>query len=78
MNRTRRLELIDKKEFAKETLDKDVDDFVIYMSSLNLELIIIDLAREVQIASLLTKKVIIVAKYPDFAICIPKESADCS
>ena len=53
---TKRIEIINKKEFTKATLDKNVKTFVIHVKSLSLTLILIYLAQEVQIALLVLKK----------------------
>ena len=63
---TKRVELIDKKEFAKAAFDKNSETFVIYVVSLNLALRI-HLNRAAQIFSLLTEEVKIPDKYSDFA-----------
>ena len=62
---TKRVELIDKKEFAKAVLDENSKTFVMHVASLNL-VPRIYLDREIQIAFLLTKKVKISDKYSDF------------
>lgn len=61
------MELINKKEFAKVALNKDIEAFFIYVSSLNLRLITIYLAWETQIALLLSKEKIVLTEYVDFA-----------
>lgn len=43
---SKRIELIDKKEFAKIMLDKNVEVFVVHVTSLNLSLMSIHLARK--------------------------------
>lgn len=48
-------------------LNKNIKAFVIYITFLNLSLILIHLARKTQIASLIIKKIIILNKYSDFA-----------
>ena len=54
------IELINKKEFIKVSLDKNIKVFVVYINSLSLRSkIIIHLSRKAQIALLLAKKVII-------------------
>ena len=63
---TKRVELIDKKEFAKAALDKNFETFVIHVASLNLTPGIHP-DKAAQIASLLAKKVKIPDKYSDFA-----------
>lgn len=60
--------MIDKKKFAKMALDKNVETFVIYISSLNLGSILIDLGKKAQITLLLIKKVKISTKYSNFYI----------
>ena len=67
MPTTQRVELIYKEEFAKAGLDKNIETFVIHVSSLSIQLkMTIYIARKVQIASLLAKKVGVLAKYSDF------------
>lgn len=48
------------------SLDKNVDAFVIYMTFLNLDLILIQLVKKTQIILLITNKVKILTKYLDF------------
>lgn len=43
---TRKVELINKKEFAEAVLDKDVKAFLVNINFLNLRLMTIHLARE--------------------------------
>ena len=62
---TKRVELIDKKEFDKAALDENVEAFVVYVTSLSLGSMSIHPAREAQIASLLTEEVTIPAEYCD-------------
>ena len=62
---TKRVELIDKKEFAKAALDKNSETFVIHVASLN-PIPGIHPDREAQIASLLTEEVKILDQYSDF------------
>ena len=70
----KRIEFINKKEFAKEALDKKSENFVVHMTSFNL-------ApgthpnRAAQIAFLLTKKVKIPDKYSDFTDVFSEEKA---
>ena len=74
---TRRVEFIDKKEFAKAVLDENIKAFVVHVSSLSLRSkMMIHPAQEAQIASLLAEKVIVPAKYSDFANVFSKESAE--
>ena len=49
---TKRITLIDKKEFSKAALNENSETFVVYIASLNL-ILIIHPDREAQIASLL-------------------------
>ena len=63
---TKRVELIDKKEFAKAALDENSETFVIHVASLNLTPKI-HLDRVAQIASLFAKEVRIPDEYLDFA-----------
>ena len=72
---TLRVELIDKKEFAKAELDENIEAFVVYVSSLSLgSKMTIHPALKAQIASLLAEKVTVPAKYSDFANIFSKES----
>ena len=74
---TQRVELIDKKEFAKAALDENIEAFVVHVSSLSLRLkMTIHPAQEAQIASLLAKEVTVPAEYSDFADVFSKESAE--
>lgn len=63
----KQIKLIDKKEFAKMALDKNIKAFMVYVTSLKLSLILIYLAKKAQIALLFIKKVMIPAKYSDFS-----------
>ena len=63
---TKRVELNDKKEFAKMVLDENSETFIVHVASLNLTLGIHP-DRAAQIASLLAKKVRIPDEYSDFA-----------
>ena len=77
MPTTQKVELIDKKEFAKAALDENIKIFVVHVSCLSLgSKIIIQPAREAQIVSLLAKEVIVPAKYLDFTDVFSKESAE--
>lgn len=60
-----KVKLIDKKEFAKTALDKNVKAFVVHVSFLSLKSIHPD--KIAQITSLITEKVIILDEYSDFA-----------
>ena len=58
--------MIDKKEFAKAALDKNIEAFVVYITSLNLSSILIHPARKAQITLLLAEEVKIPTEYSDF------------
>ena len=74
---TRRVELIDKKEFAKAALDENIKAFVVHVSSVSSRSkMTIHPVREAQIASLLAKEVTVPAKYSDFADVYSKKSAE--
>ena len=51
------MEIIDKKEFTEAALDKNIEAFVIHVTSLSLNLMLIHTAQEAQIALLVIKKV---------------------
>ena len=72
---TKRVEIIDKKEFAKTVLDENVEAFVVHVTSLSRNLMSIYPAQETQIASLLAKKVKIPTKYSDFSDIFSEEKA---
>ena len=63
---TKRVELINKKEFAKAALDEKSETFVVHVAALNLTPGI-HLDRAAQIASLLAEEVRIPDEYSDFA-----------
>ena len=74
---TQRVELIDKKEFAKAALDENIKAFVVHVSSLSLgSKMTIHRARKAQITLLLAEEVTVLAKYSDFADVFSKESAE--
>ena len=50
------MEIIKKKKFTKIMLDENVKAFVVYMTPLNINLILIHLAQKAQIAFLIIKK----------------------
>ena len=54
---TKQVEIIDKKEFTKAALDKNIEAFVVHVTSLILTLMLIHLAREAQIALLVIEDV---------------------
>ena len=72
---TRRVEIIDRKEFAKAALDENVEAFVVHVSSLGLRMTIHP-AREAQLASLLTEEVTVPVEYSDFADVFSEKSAN--
>ena len=71
---TKRLELINKKEYAKAALDEKSETFVIWVASLNL-ILGIHSDRAAWIASLLTKEVRISGKYLHFVDVISEKKA---
>ena len=71
---TKRVELIDKKKFAKMALDEKSEAFVVHVASFNLTPEIY-LNRAAQIASLLAKEVKIPDEYSDFADVFPEAKA---
>lgn len=72
----KRVKLINKKEFGKTALDKNVEILVVYVTSPNLSksTIIIHLARDALIILLLAKKMKIIAKYLHFSNIFLKEN----
>ena len=70
-----KLELINKKKFAKAALDENVETFVVHVTSFSLSSIFIHPAREVQIALLPTKEVTISKEYSDFSDVFSEEKA---
>ena len=71
---TKRVELINKKEFAKAALDEKSETFVAHVASLNLAPGI-HLDRAAQIAFLLTEEVKIPDEYSDFTDVFLEEKA---
>ena len=71
----KRVEIIDKKKFAKIILDKNVKAFVMYIIFLSLNLILINLAKKAKIATLITKKVKISTDYSEFLDVFLEEKA---
>ena len=71
---TKRVELINKKEFAKAALDEKSETFVVHVASLNLTPGIHP-DRAAQIASLLAEEVRIPDEYSDFADIFFEEKA---
>ena len=73
---TKRVELINKGEFAKAALDENSETFVVHVASLNLAAAPgIHPDRAAQIASLLTKEVKIPEEYSDFTDVFSEEKA---
>ena len=72
---TQRVELINKKKFAKIALDENVKAILIYVVFFTLK-ITIYLAREAHIALLLTKKDLVLEKHLNFADLFSKKSAE--
>ena len=71
---TKRVELINKKKFAKVVLDEKSETFVVHVSSLKLSPGIYP-NKEAQIASLLIEEVKIPDKYSDFTDVFSEEKA---
>lgn len=69
------MKLINKEDFAKVASDQDVKTFVIYVSSLTLESMIIYPAGEARKASLLTKEGTVLMKHTNFADIFLKKLA---
>ena len=72
---TKRVEIIDRKEFAKAALDEHVEAFVVHVTSLSLNSMSIHPAREAQIASLVAEEVKIPTEYSDFSDVFSEEKA---
>ena len=72
---TRRVKIIDQKEFAKAVLDENIEAFVVHVSFLELRMTI-EPAREAQLALLLTEKVTVPVKFSDFADVFLEKSAN--
>ena len=64
---TKRVEIIDKKKFAKLALDKHIEAFVIYVTSLNFNSMPIYPAQEAQIILLVIEEMQILSEYLDFS-----------
>ena len=76
LSTTKRVELINKKEFAKAALDENSETFVVHVASLNLAPAPgIHPDRAAQIASLLTEEVKIPDEYSDFTDVFSEEKA---
>ena len=72
---TKQVEIINKKEFVRAALDKNVEAFVVHVTSLSLNLILIHPAKEAQIVSLIVKEVKIPTNYLNFSDIFSKERA---
>ena len=59
------MKIINKKKFTKTALDKNIEAFIIYITSPSLNLIPIYSARKAQKALLVVKKIKIPTKYSD-------------
>ena len=69
------MEIIDKKKFAKASLDQNVKAFIVYIASLKFNLMSIHPASKAQIILLLAKKIKILTQYLDFLDVFLKEKA---
>ena len=74
LSTTKRVELINKKEFAKAALDKKSETLVVYVVSLKL-VPGIHLDKVAQVTSLFTKEVKILDQYLDFTNVFSEEKA---
>ena len=63
---TKRVEIIEKKEFARAALDENVEAFVVNVTSFSLNSMSIHPTRKAQIASLIAEEVEIPTDYSDF------------
>ena len=70
---TKRVELIDKKKFAKKALNENFETFVTYVTSL--ASISVHLKKETYIAFLFNQEVKILDKYSDFVNVFLKEKS---
>ena len=70
---TKRVEIIDRKEFAKAALDEHVEAFVVHVTSLST--MAIHPSREAQIALLVAEEVKIPTEYSDFSDVFSEEKA---
>ena len=72
-----KIEVNNKKEFAKVALNEKIEAFIVFISSLSLGLkMTIHLARKAQITLLLVEKVTTLAEYSDFADIFSKKLAE--
>ena len=69
------MKIIDKKEFIKMALDKNIEAFVIYVKSFSHTLILIHLAQKAQIPLLVIEKIQILSEYSDFSNVFLKKKA---
>ena len=72
---TKRVEIIDRKEFAKAALDEHVEAFVVHVISLNLNSMLIHPGQEAKITLLVAKEVKIPTEYSDFSDVFSEEKA---
>ena len=70
---TKRVKIINKKEFAKVALDENIEVFVVHVTSLLT--IAIHPAKEAQITLLVAKEVKILTKYSDFSDVFSEKKA---
>ena len=70
-----RVEIIDRKKFAKAALDGNIEAFVVYISSLGSRMTIHP-ARKAQVALLLAEEITVPTEYLDFADVFLKKSAN--
>ena len=75
LSTNRQVEIINQKEFAIATLDKNVEAFMMHVSSLGLWMTI-HLARKAQLVLLLAKKITVPTNYSDFADVFSEKSAN--
>ena len=72
---TCQVKIFNRKKIAKAVLDENVETLIVYISSLRSKMSLY-LAREIQLALLLTKKVTVSIKYSDFANVFLQKSAN--
>ena len=73
---TKKVEIIDKREFVVVPLNADDKTFVIYVVALaESTIILIHLSCQAQVASLTSKKTRILAKYSEFSNVFSSDSA---
>lgn len=72
---TIKIEVIDKKDFPQAAIDKNIETFIVYVSSIRLGSMTIHLILKAQITCLFTKEVTETTKYTDFANIFSKQLA---